>query len=130
MDFEDIRRQVIDAGGIKCFPMQVLREASPYKKLGPGVIEELEASLAQRGLCHGQMGRYQEDWVYVYDPNSKAGRLCAAVTDEVSEQGAETILKAVAPDVEAQRDKDTLAEIKALLVQMQDVFADAASGAA
>lgn len=130
MDFEDIRRQVIEAGGIKCFRMQVLRDASPYKKLGPGVIEEIEEALSQRGLRYGEMSRYQEDPVYVYDPNSKAGRLLAAVTDDVSEEGAAEILKAVAPDVEAKADKARLAEIEALLVQMRDVFADVTPRAA
>ncbi len=124
MDFEDIRRQVVEAGGIMCLRMQMLRDASPYKKLGPGVIEEISEALRQKGLGHGALGLYQEENVYVYEQGSDAARLFLAVTDGVSEDGAEEILKAVAPDAEAGNDKAKLAEIKALLVQMQDVFKD------
>jgi hypothetical protein len=122
MDFEEIRSQVLEAGGLKCFRMQVLREASPYKKLGPGVIEEIQEELDRRGLRYGVMGRYQEDAVYVYDPNSDAGQLLAAITDDVSEAGANAILQAVAPDAEAKTASARLEEIRVLLVQMDDVF--------
>jgi hypothetical protein len=124
MDFEDIRREVVEAGGIKCFRMQTLREASPYKKLGPGVIEEINEALRQKGLGHGDLGQYQEENVYVYEQNSPAARLFLAVTDGVTEDGAQEILKAVAPDAETKSDKAKLTEIKELLVQMQDVFED------
>jgi len=120
--FEQIRREVVEAGGIKCFEMQDLKEASRYKRLGPGVNEEIEAALKQKALGHGPLGLYQHETVYVFDPGTKAGTLMLAVTGTASENGAEEILKAVAPDTQGHAAQAQLDDLKALLVQMQDVF--------
>jgi hypothetical protein len=121
--FEAIRREVTDAGGVKCFQMQRLREASLYKKLGPGVNEEISKSLRQKGLGHSQMGLYQHETVYVFEEGSDAARLINAVLSGASDDGAQEILKAVAPAAQSSTNQK-LAEVKALLVQMQDVFSD------
>jgi hypothetical protein len=60
--------------------------------------------------------------VYVFDPATKAGTLMLAVTGTASENGAEEILKAVAPDTQGHTAQAQLDDLKALLVQMQDVF--------
>ena len=121
--YEEIRREVADAGGIKCFQMQRLREASPYGKLGPGVNEEISQALKQKGLGHGELGRYQHETVYVFEEGFEVARLINAVLSGASDDGAQEILKAVAPPAQSSANQ-RLAEIKALVVQMQDVFSE------
>jgi hypothetical protein len=129
LDFEQIRRQVTDAGGIKCFRMQVLRDASPYKRLGPGVNGEISAALDQKGLGHTKpLPLYHLETVYVFEVGSQAARLINAVTGTPSEDGAKAILQAVTPDVQGNEAVRKLDEIKALLVQMQDVFREQDGG--
>jgi hypothetical protein len=125
--FEDIRRQVVESGGIKCFKMQTLREASIYKKLGPGVNKELSDLLHQKSLDHSEMPVYQDEAVYVYEQGSKAAQLINAILGTPTGSGAEAILTAVAPDQGSNGAEQKLEEIRALAVQLNDVFADRAS---
>jgi len=120
--FEKIRSEVVESGGIKCFRMQKLRDASPYKKLGPGVNEEISIALQQKGLGHTNLGMYQEESVYVFEQASKAADLINSIIGGASEAGAKAILEAVAPDTKKGAAEAKLAEAKALLIQLQDVF--------
>lgn len=120
--FEEIRREVVEAGGIKCLKMQALRDASPYKKLGPGVNAEISDALHQKGLDHTKLPLYQHETVYVFEQGSPAARLMMAITGNPSEDGAATILQAVTPGQGSKNAENQLAEIRALLIQMQDVF--------
>ncbi len=120
--FEKIRSEVVEAGGIKCFKMLRLREASPYKKLGPGVNEEISTALQQKGLGHTELGMYQEESVYVFEQGSKAADLINSIIGGASDDGAKAILDAVAPDTKKGAAEAKLAEAKALMIQLQDVF--------
>jgi hypothetical protein len=122
--FEQIRSEVVAAGGIKCFKMQRLRDASPYKKLGPGVNQEIGQALQQKGLGHTPLGLYQEESAYVFEQASNAARLINSIIGEASDDGAKAILDAVAPDTQTGAAEAKLAEVRALLVQLQDVFDD------
>lgn len=122
--FEDIRREVIQAGGIKCFKMQTLREASVYKKLGPGVNKELSGLLQQKNLGHTEMPVYQDESVYVYEQGSPAAQLIHAIIGTPSDSGAAAILKAVSPGNGASEAGRKLEEVKALAIQLNDVFAE------
>lgn len=124
-EFERIRGEVIEGGGIKCFKMQTLREASIYKKLGPGVNKELSAALQQKNLGHTPMPVYQHEPVYVYEQGSQAAQLINAITGTPSDNGAQAILKAVAPGDAGDGAAAKLEEIRALAVQLNDVFAEA-----
>ena len=121
-DFEQIRREVVEAGGIKCYKMVTLRDASPYKKLGPGVNGEISAALRQKSLSHSELPLYQHEPVYVYEHGSDAERLILAVTGTASEDGAKAILKAITPEAKGKSAESKLEEIKALMVQLEDVF--------
>lgn len=121
-DFEQVRSEVVDAGGIKCFPMQELRDASPYRKLGPGVNAEISASLHQKSLEHSELPLYQHEPVYVYEQGSAPAMLVNAVTGQPSTGGAEAILAAVAPADDEGGAESKLDEVKALVVQLNDVF--------
>lgn len=123
-DFEQIRSEVVEAGGIKCFKMQTLREASPYKKLGPGVNKELSDALHQKSLGHSKMPVYQDETVYVYEQGSDAAKLINAIIGTPSEDGAAAILDAVSLDGANNGAGAKLEEIKALSIQLSDVFAD------
>lgn len=127
-DFEEIRRAVVEAGGIKCLKMQTLREASPYKKLGPGVNKELSAALHQKSLGHSEMPAYQDESVYVYEQGSEAAKLINAIIGTPSEQGAKAILDAVSPDDTSNGAGAKLEEVKALAIQLSDVFAEPEGG--
>jgi predicted lipid-binding transport protein (Tim44 family) len=120
--FEKIRSEVVAAGGIKCFKMQQLRDASPYKKLGPGVNQEISQALQQKGLGHSELGMYQEENVYVFEQASNAARLINSIIGGASDDGAKAILDAVAPDTQTGAAEAKLADVRALLVQLQDVF--------
>jgi len=122
-EFERIRAEVVEAGGIKCFKMQTLREASIYKKLGPGVNRELSDLLHQKSLDHSEMPPYQDEHVYVYEQGSKAAQLVNAIVGTPTSSGADAILKAVTPDQDANAADEKLEEIRALVVQLNDVFA-------
>jgi hypothetical protein len=121
--FEEIRSEVVKAGGIKCFKMQTIREASIYKKLGPGVNKELSDSLHQKSLDHSEMPVYQDESVYVYEQGSKAAQLINAVLGTPTVGGADAILRAVTPNQETNAVDEQLEEVRALLVQLNDVFA-------
>ena len=122
MDFERIRGEVVAAGGIKCFRMQTLRDASPYKKLGPGVNLEISDALHQKSLEHSELPMYQHESVYVYEQGSDAARLINSVMGQPSEEGAKAILGAVAPGNEHKAVEDKLKEVRALVVELNDVF--------
>jgi hypothetical protein len=121
-DFEQIRREVVEAGGIKWYKMQTLRDASPYKKLGPGVNQEISAALHQKSLDHSELPLYQTETVYVFEQGSDAVRLIHAVAGTPTEDGAKAILKAVTPDANSKSAEVKLDEVKALVVQLEDVF--------
>lgn len=121
-DFEQIRGEVVAAGGIKCFQMQTLRDASPYKKLGPGVNKEISNALRQKSLEHSELPMYQHEPVYVYEQGSDAARLINSVTGQPSEDGAKAILAAVAPDDKGKGTESRLDDVRALVVQLNDVF--------
>ena len=123
--FEEIRGEVVAAGGIKCFEMQRLRDASPYKKLGPGVNNEISEALRQKGLGHGDLGLYQDETVYVYEQGSNAARLFNAILGTAPTMAPKPFLDAVAPDTQTGSAEAKLAEVKALLLQLQDVFDEA-----
>jgi hypothetical protein len=123
-NFEQIRREVVEAGGIKCLKMQTLREASVYKKLGPGVNKELSDLLRQKNLSHSKMPVYQHEPVYVYEQGSKAAQLFNAIMGTPSESGADAILEAVTPGDSTNGAEKKLEEIKALAIQLNDVFAE------
>ena len=116
-EFERIRGEVVKSGGIKCFKMQTLREASVYKKLGPGVNKELSAALQQKNLGHTPMPVYQHEPVYVYEQGSQAAQLINAITGTPSEN--------VAPSDKEDGASARLEEVRALAVQLNDVFAEA-----
>jgi hypothetical protein len=124
LDFEGIRRKVVDEGGLKCLKMQTLRDASPYKKLGPGVNEEIHDELDRKGLGHwpNPLPLYQTQYVYVYDKSSGAGMLIGAVTGTATEDGAKEILKTVNANGASNKAEAKLEEVRNLLVQLQDVF--------
>jgi len=123
MDFEEVRSQVVEAGGIKCFEMKTLRDASPYKKLGPGVNAEISDALKQKGLGHTDLQSYQEETVYVYEQGTDAARLMLSVTGTPSADGAEAIRRYVSPDAAGKEAESKLAEVEALVLQLTDVFA-------
>jgi hypothetical protein len=120
--FEKIRSEVVAAGGIKCFKMLRLRDASPYKKLGSGVNAEISLALQQKGLGHTDLGMYQDESVYVFEQGSDAARLINSIIKGASDDGAKAILEAVAPDTKAGAAEAKLADARALLIQLQDVF--------
>jgi hypothetical protein len=107
--------------------MQQLREASPYKKLGPGANEEISPALKQKGLGHTELGLYQEEVVYVFEESSDAACLIHSIISGASEDGAKAILDAVAPDTKAGAAEAKLAAAKALQVELEDVFAEPAA---
>lgn len=121
-DFEQIRREVVEAGGIKCFKMLTLRDASPYKKLGPGVNAEISDALHQKSLEHSELPLYQHEHVYVYEQGSDAARLINSVIGTPSQDGAQAILEAVRLDAKGNAAEAKLEEVRALTVQLQDVF--------
>ncbi len=103
--------------------MQTLREASIYKKLGPGVNKELSDALRQKSLEHSKMPVYQHE-SYVYEQGSDAARLINSIIGPPSEDGANVILEAVAPDAENNVAEAQLEEVRALAIQLNDVFAE------
>ena len=122
-DFEQIRREVVEAGGIKHYKMQTLRDASPYRKLGPGVNQEISDALQQKSLDHSDpLPMYQHEGVYVHEQGTPAARLIMAVTGPPSPDGVKAILEAVSPDAKGKEAETKLGEVKALLVQLEDVF--------
>jgi hypothetical protein len=125
-EFERIRTEVVEAGGIKCFKMQRLREASVYKKLGPGVNRELSDLLHQKSLDHSEMPVYQDETVYVYEQGSKAAQLINAILGTPTRGGADAILTAVNPGEGLGEAGEKLEEVRALVVQLSDVFAGGA----
>jgi hypothetical protein len=124
MDFEQVRSKVVDAGGIECFEMKTLRDASPYKKLGPGVNAEISEALKQKGLGHTDLQSYQEQTVFVYLQGSAAAQLMLAVTGTPSAEGADAIRRYASPDLAGKDAAAKLEEVRDLLVQLNDVFAE------
>src|SRR5687768_7977691 len=113
-DFEQIRSDVVAAGGIKCFQMRILRDASPYDRLGPGVNQEISNALRQKSLEHSELPLYQHEPVYVYEQGSNAAKLINAVMGQPSEDGAKAILGAVAPHDQTNGAESQLEAVKAL----------------
>jgi hypothetical protein len=52
MTMEEIREEVMRNGDLLSLPMQVLRDAKGYRKLGVKVIEDLSRTLAGYGIGH------------------------------------------------------------------------------
>jgi len=127
--FEKIRAEVVEDGGIKCFRMEVLRDASPYKRLGPGVNAEIHEELDKRGLVHTELPLDAWRTVYVVDGHSEAGTLLRVLQGTPTEDGASTILKAVQPSDGAASAETKLEEVRTLLVQLQDIFVEGEGGA-
>jgi hypothetical protein len=67
---------------------------------------------------------YQDESVYVYEQGSKAAQLINAVLGTPTNSGADAILKAVTPDEGANGVDEKLEDVRALVVQLNDVFAD------
>ncbi len=120
--FEDIRAEVIKTGGIKCFKMEVLKQASPYKRLGPGVNAEIGEELAKKGLVHTELPLSSWETVYVVDGHSPIGELFRTIQGTPTDEGAKTILTVSKPGEGASAAEVQLKEVKAVLVQLQDIF--------
>jgi hypothetical protein len=120
--FEKIRTEVVEAGGIKCVKMETLRDASPYRRLGPGVNAEIHAELDKRGLVHTELPLDAWRTVYVVDGHSEVGGLMRVLQATPTEDGASTILSAVQPSNGQASAEAKLKDIKAVLIQLQDVF--------
>jgi hypothetical protein len=120
--FEQIRTDVIKAGGIKCFRMETLRDASPYRRLGPGVNAEIHEELEKKGLVHTELPLDAWRTVYVVDGHSPVGELLRIIQGTPTDDGAASILKSVQPADGASAADAQLKEVKAVLVQLQDIF--------
>ena len=125
-NWENIRQDVLKAGGIKCVKMAQLRDASPYRRLGPGVNDEISTALRQVGIEHWPKALpvSADEAVYVYATADHAvAELIGALANGPSEHGASAILKATRPSNEnpaAQK----LNELRALYVQLGDILRD------
>ena len=128
--FEDIRTEVIKTGGIKCFKMEVLKQASPYKRLGPGVNAEIGEELDKKGLVHTELPMSSWETVYVVDGHSPIGELFRTIQGTPTDEGAKTILAASKPTEGVSAAEEQLKEVKAVLVQLQDIFTEDADSAA
>lgn len=127
--FEQIRSDVVKAGGIKCFRMETLRDASPYRRLGPGVNAEIHDELDKLGLVHTELPLDAWRTVYVVDGHSDVGGLIRIIQGTPTEDGAATILKAVKPSNGEATAEAMLKDVKAVLVQLQDIFVEDGGGA-
>jgi hypothetical protein len=123
-DYEGIRREVVDAGGLKCYRMQEVRDVSGYRKLGTGVNKEIHDELDKKGLGHSPnpLPYFQTESVYVYDKGSEAGRLMGAITGTPTEGGVREVLKRVNPNGDGESAEAKLEEVRKLLVQLDDIF--------
>lgn len=128
--FEDIRTEVIKTGGIKCFKMEVLKQASPYKRLGPGVNAEIGEELAKKGLVHTELPMSSWETVYVVDGHSPIGELFRTIQGTPTDEGAKTIVAVSKPTEGVSAAEEQLKEVKAVLVQLQDIFSEDADSAA
>jgi hypothetical protein len=124
LTYEQIRSEVVEADGIKCFRMETLRDASPYRRLGPGVNAQIHEELEKRGLVHTELPLDAWRPVYVVDGHSEVGELFRIIQGTPTEEGAALIHKAVQPGNGATSAEKTLTEVKAVLVQLQDIFAE------
>ena len=124
MTFEQIRSAVMESGGIQCFRMEVLRDASPYRRLGPGVNAEIHDELDKKGLVHTELPLEAWKTVYIVDGHSDVGQLFRVVQGTPTEEGATAILEAVQAGDGATSAEARLNEVKAVLVQLQDIFGE------
>jgi hypothetical protein len=128
--FEDIRAEVIKTGGIKCYKMEVLKQASPYKRLGPGVNAEIGEELDKKGLVHTELPMSSWETVYVVDGHSPIGELFRTIQGTPTDEGAKTISAVSKPTEGVSAAEEQLKEVKAVLVQLQDIFSEDADSAA
>ena len=126
--FEEIRAEVIKAGGIKCFKMEVLKQASPYKRLGPGVNAEIGEELEKKGLVHTPLQLSSWETVYVVDGHSRIGELFRTIHGTPTDEGAKTIQAVSQPGDGVATAEEQLKEVKAVLVQLQDIFSEDVDG--
>lgn len=84
MDWDEISKDVEQAGGLKTFQMETLRNAAGAAKLGANVRAEIKKNLAKRGLGHvpvQNLPSYQHEQVRLYKRGTTVGDLMeAAVT--------------------------------------------------
>jgi len=126
--FEEIRADVIKAGGIKSYKMEVLKQASPYKRLGPGVNAEIGEELEKKGLVHTELPLSSWETVYVVDGHSRIGELFRTIHGTPTDEGAKTILAVSQPGDGVATAEEQLKEVKAVLVQLQDIFSEDVDG--
>lgn len=122
--FEQLRTEVVKAGGIKCFQMATLRDASPYRRLGPGVNAEIHEELDKRGLVHGELPLDAWRTVYVVDGHSEVGGVVRIIQGSPTEEGASTILKSIQGSNGEASAEAKLKDVKTVLVQLQDIFTE------
>ncbi len=85
---------------------------------------EISEALKQKGLGHTELQSYQDQTVYVYLQGTPAAQLMLAVTGTPSDEGVEAIRRYASPDVVGKDAAGRLEEVRALLVQLNDVFAE------
>jgi hypothetical protein len=77
----ELRTEVVNSGGLKAYPMAVLRDVNGAGKLGRFVVQDISRELAENDMGHlpASLPLSQDEVVRVYIKNSKVGRLIAAV---------------------------------------------------
>jgi hypothetical protein len=121
--FEDIRKEVVEAGGIACFTMERLRDASPFGRLGPGVNLRISEALGDIGLKTTELSVRANVPVYVYREKSDFGDVMNAIS-RPTDGGAERIREIVSPE-KSEVDTTasaTLDEVRLLVVQLSDAI--------
>lgn len=80
-NFSDLANEVAEAGGLRAYRMDRLRDAYEAGRLGPHVVNGISAKLAQNGLGHlpAELPQYQEGEVRLYVRGSMVGRIIDAV---------------------------------------------------
>jgi hypothetical protein len=91
--FDEIKQEVVEAGGVKTFKMERLRDLYGKDKLGKYVREGISNGLAQIGLSHSELPTYAWDEVRIYAQGSPVASLLKAATT-VSEAGDEVLREA------------------------------------
>ncbi len=70
MSWEELRKQVDLNGGVKTYPMEVLRDIAGFKKLGVHVRNQIKQELLKVALVaegpSGELPIYQEEHVRLY----------------------------------------------------------------
>jgi hypothetical protein len=108
--------------------MEVLKQASPYKRLGPGVNAEIGEELEKKGLVHTELPLSSWETVYVVDGHSRIGELFRTIHGTPTDEGAKTILAVSQPGDGVATAEEQLKEVKAVLVQLQDIFSEDVDG--